>query len=672
MGNHSRALCEKFLMATPKDNEKIPYPVTLQISPSKKEAMDKIFLDPEIKVEITAVAPSGNRTVVTRALPCGPDKTDLVSAIIVTRASRLEFLAKALKCFGDQTHPYREAIIVTDDPLELPTDIHTQLKANVKLVLAEKGTSLGVLRNLGIAHSSGAFTIQWDDDDWYHPTRIALQLATLKDHPQADACTLERWTLAWITKRRYATSSKRPWEGSILARRWRLPAYPALPIHEDHLVHKLKIVSLDRPDLYTYTFHGQNAYDEEHFASLFNAPGSSEISDPEAIRELEANLGISHIAPATTPSAPTHKRRSIAFVYHPRFSPKPFDPENLLISRRGLTGSEKALFLYARELARLGHSVTVFAYFVECIPQKDRWSGDWGHVKCVQYSALEDGSRATNGFDVAIAVNHPLTLKYFPKALKIFNQQVNDFVYCPEWEETVDVLTSPSYRHLQHLRSITDFGSCEILPNGCDPRYLTEKITGKIIHASSPDRGLHHLLSLFPALKKTSTIPLSLDIYYELQQLIDRHSPSTDGAVSLRMKQIATLMAHMKNDTSVNFHGQRSVNETLTAFGKASFMLYPCDTVSFTEGFSVSTLEAAQAGALPIITGVDALAEIYGNFLPVAPAPYTEHHGQYFEMCQRFINDPAAYAHAVSKARAGSTDFYWADLVHKLVEIIEA
>ena len=53
---------------------------------------------------------------------------------------------------------------------------------------------------------------------------------------------------------------------------------------------------------------------------------------------------------------------------------------------------------------------------------------------------------------------------------------------------------------------------------------------------------------------------------------------------------------------------------------EAEVLAYPCDTIRFTEGWSVTTLEACAAGAIPVLRGVDALGEIYAD-LPYCMKP---------------------------------------------------
>ena len=46
---------------------------------------------------------------------------------------------------------------------------------------------------------------------------------------------------------------------------------------------------------------------------------------------------------------------------------------------------------------------------------------------------------------------------------------------------------------------------------------------------------------------------------------------------------------------------------------RSGVLAYPCDTISFTEGFGTTILQSYAAGMLPITTDTDAFGEVYGS-----------------------------------------------------------
>jgi hypothetical protein len=197
-----------------------------------------------------------------------------VSCLMVTKGRCLA--KRAVRCFVNQSYLNKELVIVTD--AESLVDL-TLFDLDIQWVAVcplNRGQTLGELRNLAISQASGTHVMQWDDDDWYHPDRIKIQMAAL-DYSGAAVCFLSRWTLAWPSLSMYFISKVRLWEGSMLAKKTALLAYPARRVGEDTelvgqlLQKQITICRLDQPHLYVYIYHGENTYPESHFLnSIFN------------------------------------------------------------------------------------------------------------------------------------------------------------------------------------------------------------------------------------------------------------------------------------------------------------------------------------------------------------------------------------------------------------------
>jgi glycosyltransferase involved in cell wall biosynthesis len=213
---------------------------------------------------------------------------------MVTQAARLRMAARAVQCFVRQTHAARELIVVHDGISATDLKQFTAPLGGppVFCLQAPEGlTLLGDLRNFGIARARGDYVAQWDDDDWYHPERLAVQVAALENDVAAAGCVLRQWTLAWPARDLYGISHPRAWEGSLVARRWMLPSYPAKARGEDTpVVANMQLVLIDRPDLYIYVVHGGNTWSTEHFEAMFRLITPLE---PAVIARVKAQLGVS-------------------------------------------------------------------------------------------------------------------------------------------------------------------------------------------------------------------------------------------------------------------------------------------------------------------------------------------------------------------------------------------
>jgi glycosyltransferase involved in cell wall biosynthesis len=361
-----------------------------------------------------------------------------------------------------------------------------------------------------------------------------------------------------------------------------------------------------------------------------------------------------------------------------------FDFANLYESPRGLTGSEVSCIRYATEMAKRGHDVSLFV--------------DSGKAPTVpSYQGVKLGNPATfkneaGSFDVAIAWSEPNYLRLVPPhVLRLVDQQINDYNYCaPGFDAFVDAymaLSEPLKKHLAgkswawpHARN-ADFDmhpeKWEILPNGCDPTEYGKgpRVPGRMAYLSSPDRGLHLALEVFPRIK--ARVPSAhLKVYYhglkEWAERVSGASNEKDGPwmeLGQRARYITRAMRRLEGK-GVEYVGSTSRVGIARALDEAEIELYPCDTVSFTEGFGNSVVEGCASGALPVISGADAFEHIYGNSVPMVPGQAGEHLGAYVELVVRALTDRAWADEWRQKARALAEEHAWPKLAPRLEEII--
>lgn len=304
--------------------------------------------------------------------------------------------------------------------------------------------------------------------------------------------------------------------------------------------------------------------------------------------------------------------KRIAMIYG-QFSSSihgPFDIPGLY-KTSGLTGSESSFFNLARTLAERGHSVVVFC---DCAEPVEHESGFMAMpLKMVE----ELGNLAV---EVAIAWNEPDYLRHAPAGtLKICDQQLNDFGYCsPEWRERADAWISPSANHLEHLVATEGLPAARagVIPNSVDlglfyredPSCVEERDPKRVIYCSSPDRGLHHLLNIWP-LVRAKAPGATLRIFYRLQPWLER-ARENDDEVGRRARYIEEVLPRMAS-MGVSVHGSVSNVQMASELRAAAVLAYPCDPVRYTEGFGCSVLDAQAAGCLPVISDADALPSVH-------------------------------------------------------------
>jgi glycosyltransferase involved in cell wall biosynthesis len=100
----------------------------------------------------------------------------LISCVMPT-FNRRSFIPLALQSFRAQTYPHKELVVV-DDGTDSVADLVEGLP-DVKYRGLRRRLTIGAKRNLGCHEAKGEFIAHWDDDDWYAPNRLELQVAPL-------------------------------------------------------------------------------------------------------------------------------------------------------------------------------------------------------------------------------------------------------------------------------------------------------------------------------------------------------------------------------------------------------------------------------------------------------------------------------------------------------------
>ena len=402
---------------------------------------------------------------------------------------------------------------------------------------------------------------------------------------------------------------------------------------------------------YTYANAGKALSDIicEHTKFVARSPA---VEAPEVVA-TEA------IAEALRPKVLRQGGRRLAFLLDPQDCGRPINPEKILSDPRGLTGTDVTSFQLAVEMGRRGHDVTWFTNLTH--------DHEGRGIRFARYERWE-GGEAADRWDAAVATLSPRPLALAKETgLRVLNEQVNDFANWKGWERYVDVATALSKAHEAQLRKHTDFDNWRILGNGVDPAIYREgdRRNRKMVWASSPDRGLHWLLELFPRLRKV--VPdVTLDVLY----LYQAAAASGTGEVANRYRYMNAALEKLQGK-GVRFHGSVSRRRVADAFCSSRVLAYPCHPDGpFTEGFSCTILEAAVAGCLPVIVGADALQEIYGEHVPCVPDPYPRHKDEYFDVLVRALTDDSFYYAAQAKAKALADVHNWKAVGDRLEAIL--
>ncbi len=145
----------------------------------------------------------------------------LVSCLMPTR-DRRRWVSIAVELYARQSWPSLELVVV-DDGNEPVADLIEPV-ASARYLRLRRRTVLGAKRNLAAEAATGKLLAHWDDDDWYAPRRLELQVQRLEREnadlvgsaslPFYNPATNSAWRYTW-------PSHRRPWLAgtSLLYRR---------------------------------------------------------------------------------------------------------------------------------------------------------------------------------------------------------------------------------------------------------------------------------------------------------------------------------------------------------------------------------------------------------------------------------------------------------------------
>lgn len=259
----------------------------------------------------------------------------------------------------------------------------------------------------------------------------------------------------------------------------------------------------------------------------------------------------------------------------------------------GIGGSEEAVINMARELAKFGYEVTVFN---SCGKDEGVYDG----VNYLNHYKFNKNDE----FNILIAWRCNL-FKYGLKARKrilwihdVPEYILNDYDECAYTD--LAIVLSDYHKSLM-LEKLPE-EKIYVSANGLDIslfNQIVERNPYRLIYASSYDRGIEHLLKIWPDIKKE--VPkVELHIFYGWDTYDKMYE---DGSVDGKLKE--RLVPLMSQD-GVFEHGRVGHRQLAEEFLKSGIWVYPSH---FPEISCITAMKAQVAGCIPVCTDYAALKE---------------------------------------------------------------
>ena len=126
-------------------------------------------------------------------------------SVLIPVYNRKKTLIRAIESVVQQTHLPSE-IIVADDASDFDVKEYLDqecphLSSRVQVIRTKTNMGVSGARNLAFRHSSGDLIALLDSDDYWHPEKIAKQLAIFEASPGVDIVSCRQWIVRGEEKR---------------------------------------------------------------------------------------------------------------------------------------------------------------------------------------------------------------------------------------------------------------------------------------------------------------------------------------------------------------------------------------------------------------------------------------------------------------------------------------
>ena len=314
----------------------------------------------------------------------------------------------------------------------------------------------------------------------------------------------------------------------------------------------------------------------------------------------------------------------------------------------GIGGSETSHVEMAQRLARRGHDVMSVAP----VPLESSQVTDLAGVR---WSSV-DLDRGTGPADaVNVIYRAPHLVEQIPEGVPawLICQDADYRTMTEAYADRFTRIIALCEDHAAHLRSRYPYLASKVCvsSNGIRSELIRERIEAqrrgevparnpkRLMYASSPDRGLWTLLSVFERLREL--VPdVELHVCYgfnNLEKVVEQAASKPSFARQVAARNMATLEA-LKAPGIVH-HGRINQRDIIDEWLQSGVWCHPSQ---FTETSCITCMDAQACGAIPVTTPVWAIAENVRFGLMVEGFPETDPltQARYVNQLLHLVQDP--------------------------------
>lgn len=291
---------------------------------------------------------------------------------------------------------------------------------------------------------------------------------------------------------------------------------------------------------------------------------------------------------------------------------------------KGLGGRESAAIYLTQEWARFGHEVYLFA------PQEQAYHESFTGGGQAHYMPIELAAQffASMPFDAILSWESPEIflvegVRENCPALLCGMQVAHISTKDANAIEAVDCWVALSPWHADFLtaqapesiRAMTVIPNCVVLERFVPRTHPVVHQPLRLLYASSPDRGLVHLLRAWPEFRKAMP-GVQLHVAYGVEKFM--HTKWFHNLFG----EMAVDIERLLPQEGIVYHGRIGQDMLAQLHSQCDVLAYPCDPVAPTETGCITVIEACAAGTLPVITDADCLPSEFSDVATIVPLPW--------------------------------------------------